>query len=114
MEMTRFDKNTAAVAFAEAGEHTTAAAMLDGDTAAQKTKAPGPAARPYGKALVLGGISLCAYLLLFHNERWVMEHFTRGGIYTLLPVLTAFFFSFVHGPFGNSLLSSLGLEAKRK
>jgi len=111
--MTKFDQNMAAATFAEAGEPQTAREMLGSDSASQK-KAPGPAAKPYAKALVLGAISLSAYIMLFRNEAWVMDTFTRGGIYTLFPVLAAFFFSFVHGPFGSDLLSCLGLEAKKK
>ena len=113
MKMTRFDKNMAAATFAEAGEHQTAREML-GSGSAKQQKAPAPAARPYGKAFVFGAISLSGYVLLFSNERLVMETFTKGGIYTLMPVLTAFFFSFFHGPFGSNFLSCLGLEAKKK
>jgi hypothetical protein len=113
MKMTTFDKNMAAAAFAEAGEHKTAKAIL-GSTSTKKNPAPESASRPYGKALILGAISLSAYVALFRNETWVMDTFTKGGIYTLFPVLAAFFFSFVHGPFGSDLLSCLGLEAKKK
>lgn len=111
--MTTFDKNMAAATFAEAGEHQTAKEML-GSNSTPKGTAPKAAHRPYVKALILGAISLSAYIMLFRNEAWVMDKFTKGGIYTLLPVLSAFFFSFVHGPFGSDLLSCLGLEAKKK
>jgi hypothetical protein len=113
MQLTNFDKSMAAITFAEAGEHDTAKEMLTGNSA-NKIKTPAPASRPYGKTLIFGAISITAYVMLFTNERWVMDTFTKGGIYTILPVLTAFFFSFVHGPFGSNLLSSLGLEAKKK
>lgn len=112
--MTTFDKNMAAVAFAEAGDHKGAKEMLDGSNAG-KNKMPAAAPKkPYAKTFVLGIVSLSAYVLLFTNEAWVMDTFTKGGIYTLFPVLAAFFFSFVHGPFGSDLLSCLGLEAKKK
>ncbi len=111
--MTTFDKNMAAVAFAEAGDHQTAKEMLGGKNS-NANKVPEAAPKPYLKTLVLGAISLSAYVLLFKNEAWVMETFTKGGIYTLFPVLAAFFFSFVHGPFGSDLLRCLGLEAKKK
>lgn len=112
--MTTFDKNMAAAAFAEAGDHKTAKEMLGGDSAKQN-KMPAPAPKkPYAKTLIFGAISLSAYVLLFTNEAWVMDTFTKGGIYTLFPVLAAFFFSFVHGPFGSDLLTCLGLEAKKK
>jgi hypothetical protein len=47
------------------------------------------------------------------NRERVMEHFTRGGIYAALPILAAFFFSFLHGAFASNVLSVLGLEAAK-
>ncbi|MEW6594442.1 MAG: hypothetical protein AB1413_06165 [Thermodesulfobacteriota bacterium] len=113
--MTTFDKNMAAAAFAEAGDHKGAREMLGNGAGQKQNKTPEAApTKPYAKAFVLGAISVSAYVMLFTNEAWVMETFTRGGIYTLFPVLAAFFFSFVHGPFGSDLLSCLGLEARKK
>ena len=113
MSMTDFDKNMAAVAFAEAGDHDTAKEMLGARSKKAPHATPAPS-KPYLKTLILGAISLSAYVALFKNETWIMDTFTKGGMYTLYPVLTAFFFSFVHGPFGSDLLSCLGLEAKKK
>jgi len=70
--------------------------------------------KPYLAALAFGVVSLTAYALLFSNESLVTEKYTIGGWYTILPVGTAFFFSFIHGAFASNVLSVLGLEAKKK
>jgi hypothetical protein len=70
--------------------------------------------KPYLSTIIFGMISLTFYMLLFNNETMVTESFTRGGIYTLLPVGTVFLFSFIHGAFASNLLSILGIEAKKK
>ena len=63
--------------------------------------------------VLFGAVSVTAYLFIFFNEALVTETFTLGGWYGALPVLTAFFFSFVHGAFASNFLSVLGLEAKK-
>lgn len=70
--------------------------------------------KPYFAAALTGVISLTAYVLLFTNQESVTEITTRGGIYAALPVMAAFFFSFVHGSFASYVLSLLGIEAKRR
>jgi len=70
--------------------------------------------KPYFRAAITGAISLAAYVLLFTNQESVTEISTRGGVYAALPVLAAFFFSFVHGTFASDMLSLLGIEAKRR
>ena len=70
--------------------------------------------RPVGKMMLFGGVSLAAYLFLFSNEGLVTQTYTLGGWHAAYPVLTAFFFSFVHGAFASNLLSVIGLEAKKK
>lgn len=69
--------------------------------------------KPVGKMVLFGAMSVAAYLFLFANESMVTQTFTLGGWYAAFPVLTAFFFSFVHGAFASNLLSVLGLEAKK-
>jgi uncharacterized integral membrane protein len=69
--------------------------------------------KPVGKMVLFGAMSVCAYLFLFSNETLVTQTFTLGGWHAAFPVLTAFFFSFVHGAFASNLLSVIGLEAKK-
>lgn len=69
--------------------------------------------KPYLGTLIYGALSITFYAVVFSNEALVTDTFTRGGIYTLFPVGTAFLFSFVHGAFASNLLTVLGLEAKK-
>lgn len=74
-----------------------------------------PKKKPYTKAIFWGIISAIAYVTLFMYKDVVMNYFTRGSWYAALPIITVFFFSFVHGAFCSYLLSILGIEpAKRK
>ncbi len=68
--------------------------------------------KPIGKMILYGILSLASYFILFSNEEIVMEYFNRGGIYAALPIITAFYFSLVHGPFAGNMLSVLGFEPK--
>jgi hypothetical protein len=55
------------------------------------------------------------YALLFANEKQVMEAFTRiDGWYPLLPVVTAFVFSFAHGAFTGYFWEALGVRPRLK
>lgn len=80
------------------------------------TKATQPAYRkkkPIGKMVLFGAMSLGAYGLLFSNMALVTDTYTLGGWYAVLPVGTAFLFSFVHGAFASNFLNVLGLEPKK-
>ena len=70
--------------------------------------------RPYFKMLFFGVLSIGSYLLLFKNIQIIMDYFTRGGKYAALIILTALFFSFVHGAFASNTLDVLGLKPKAK
>lgn len=65
-------------------------------------------------AVIFGLVTAACYLAVFLNSALVMKYFTRGGIYALLPVGTAFLFSFVHGAFTGNFWSALGIEASKK
>lgn len=69
--------------------------------------------KPIGKMVLFGAMSLGAYTLLLSNMKIVTDTFTLGGWYAVLPVGTAFLFSFVHGAFASNFLSVLGLEPKK-
>lgn len=70
--------------------------------------------KPYLQMLIFGAISLASYVVLFAHEEWVTENYTKGGYYTAFPLVTAFWFSIMHGAFASNLLSVLGLEAKKR
>ncbi len=78
--------------------------------ATQKSYQP---AKPVGKMLLFGTLSLAVYILLFSNQARITTLFTAGGWHAACPVLTAFLFSFIHGSFASNLLSVIGLEAKK-
>jgi hypothetical protein len=69
--------------------------------------------KPYLQAIVFGVLSITSYVILFAHQSYITEHYTRGGIYAALPVGTALYFSFLHGAFASSVLSVLGIEAKK-
>ena len=63
--------------------------------------------------VLFGAMSMASYFFLFSNEALVTKTFTLGGWHAAFPVMTAFFFSFIHGAFASNLLSVVGLEAKK-
>jgi hypothetical protein len=73
-----------------------------------------PKKKPYTKAAIFGLLSVGSYVGLFMNKTLVMDYFTRGGKYAALVIVTAFYFSFIHGAFCSNALDILGLEAAKK
>jgi len=69
--------------------------------------------KPVVGMLIFGCISGALYYGLMTNQKWVTDTFTRGGVYAIYPILTAFLFSFIHGAFASNCLSVFGLEAKK-
>lgn len=70
--------------------------------------------KPYLQVVLLGIMSIASYGAVFMYQDQVTEISTRGAIYAALPIAAAFYFSFVHGAFSSSVLSTLGIEAKKK
>lgn len=70
--------------------------------------------KPVGKMIVYGIGSVVLYVLLLTNQDIINQNFGRGGVYALLPILTAFVFSFIHGNFTGYFWTVLGVEAKKK
>ncbi len=66
--------------------------------------------RLYGTTLLSGAVSISSYILLYAHQEWVTRNFTHGGVYAVLPIVTAFYFSLVHGTFASCLLQVLGLR----
>lgn len=65
------------------------------------------------RLLASGSASALCYGFLFANEREVMAAFTRtDGWYPVLPVLTAFVFSLVHGAFTSYFWDAVGIVAR--
>ncbi|KPK01291.1 MAG: hypothetical protein AMK71_06120 [Nitrospira bacterium SG8_35_4] len=70
--------------------------------------------KPYLSALIMGIISIVSYVLIFKNQETVTDLTTKSGYFVALPIVAAFYFSFIHGAFASSMLSVLGIEAKKK
>ncbi|MEW6569939.1 MAG: hypothetical protein AB1390_02005 [Nitrospirota bacterium] len=70
--------------------------------------------KPYGKAILFGLIVSVLYFTLLTNQGLINANFTRGGLYALLPIATAFIFSFFHGSFTSAFWTVLGVEARKK
>ena len=70
--------------------------------------------KPVGVMVVTGIISVALYATLLHNQDLVNSTFAKGGWFALLPIITAFIFSFVHGSFTGHFWTVLGIEAAKK
>jgi F0F1-type ATP synthase assembly protein I len=70
--------------------------------------------KPVGKLIVMGIISIALYTTLLLKQDLVNSTFARGGMYALLPVITAFVFSYFHGSFTGNFWTMLGIEAAKK
>ena len=64
-------------------------------------------------AIMMGAISIGMYALLFVKQDLVNATFGKGGLYALLPIVTAFAFSFIHGSFTGNFWTALGIEAAK-
>jgi len=64
-------------------------------------------------AIAMGAVSIGMYALLFVKQDLVNANFGKGGLYALLPIVTAFAFSFVHGSFTGNFWTALGVEAAK-
>ena len=70
--------------------------------------------KPVGAMVVMGIISLALYATLLLKQDLVNNVFAKGGLYALLPIITAFVFSFFHGSFTGHFWTVLGVEASKK
>ncbi len=70
--------------------------------------------KTYLMTLFTGVLSISSYIILYTNQDWVVRNFTRGGVYAVLPISTAFYFSFVHGTFVSCLLELFGIRVAKK
>jgi hypothetical protein len=63
---------------------------------------------------LFGALTTGLYASVFANQDLVMTHFTKGGLFALLPVATVFAVSYFHGNFTSAFWSALGIEASKK
>lgn len=69
--------------------------------------------RYFGKTLVFGAMTAALYGAVFAYQEAIMQYWTKGGIYALLPVATVFVFSYAHGSFTGNFWSALGIEGSK-
>jgi hypothetical protein len=70
--------------------------------------------KPTGKLIAYGLGSCALYSSVYYFQDLIMEHFAKGGLYTVLPIATVFLFSWIHGTFAGTLWQVLGIEAVKK
>jgi hypothetical protein len=70
--------------------------------------------KPVVAMIVMGIISVALYATLLAKQDLVNSTFSRGGLYALLPIITAFVFSYFHGTFTGHFWTVLGVEASKK
>jgi len=70
--------------------------------------------KPVGAMIVMGIISLALYATLLLKQDLINSTFAKGGMYALLPIITAFIFSYFHGSFTGHFWTVLGVEASKK
>jgi hypothetical protein len=70
--------------------------------------------KPVGAMIVMGIISIALYSTLLLKQDLINSTFAQGGWYALLPIITAFVFSYFHGGFTGHFWTVLGVEAARK
>ena len=63
--------------------------------------------------MVLGIVSIFSYIIVLTHQEYVTNKFTQGGWNMFLPVLAAFYFSFLHGTFANNVMTIFGLTASK-
>ena len=66
-----------------------------------------------GKTLLFGLLSIALYAAVFSHATAVAHFFARGAWYAILPIITVFLFSFVHGSFASHIWTLLGIEARK-
>jgi hypothetical protein len=69
--------------------------------------------RPVGRMISYGAVSISLYSAVLTHQGLITTYFTKGATYAVLPIITAFLFSFVHGGFTNYFWSVMGIEAKK-
>lgn len=70
--------------------------------------------KPYVKVILFGLVVSVLYVTLLTHQGLITANYTRGGLYALLPIATAFVFSYFHGTFTSAFWTVLGVEAKKK
>jgi hypothetical protein len=70
--------------------------------------------KPVGKMVLFGIFSTIFFGAILSYQGFITEYFTRGALYTVLPIAGAFAISYIHGHFTSYFWTVLGIEANQK
>jgi len=71
--------------------------------------------KPFGRLLIMGVCTCALYYALMSNQDIINTYGGKGGpVFALLPIVTAFIFSYFHGAFTGDFWTVLGIEAAKK
>lgn len=65
------------------------------------------------RTIVFGAAAVALYAAVFTNTDFITNLSAKGGVYAVVPVLTVFLFSYIHGSFTGAFWSALGIEASK-
>ncbi len=65
------------------------------------------------RSIVFGAGAVALYAAVFTHADYISNLSAKGGLYAVVPVLTVFLFSYVHGSFTGAFWSALGIEASK-
>lgn len=65
------------------------------------------------RTLVFGAGAVALYAAVFTHADFIANLSAKGGFYAVVPVVTVFLFSYVHGSFTGAFWSALGIEASK-
>jgi len=65
------------------------------------------------RSILFGVASVALYAAVFTNSDLITNLSAKGGLYAVVPVLTVFLFSYIHGSFTGAFWSALGIEASK-
>lgn len=65
------------------------------------------------RTLFFGTMAVALYAAVFSHADAITTLSAKGGLYAVVPVITVFLFSYVHGSFTGAFWSALGIEASK-
>lgn len=65
------------------------------------------------RTVAFGAGAAALYAAVFTHADFIADLSAKGGAYAVVPVLTVFLFSWVHGSFTGAFWSALGIEASK-
>lgn len=65
------------------------------------------------RSIVFGIASVALYAAVFTHSDLITNLSAKGGLYAVVPVITVFLFSYIHGSFTGAFWSALGIEASK-